>query len=154
MNDKKKNRPKGTIVALSEALGVTAMQIHNLIKQGMPDDVEGALKWRGIDPSGEMENSPEALRKQKILLTAQHVRLATVKADMESGKLLDRAKCKEAYIQAWTNVRQRLLRMAENEMPPRLAGMDEIKIKKLLRAEILEIMESISSGSFDLFNDE
>jgi hypothetical protein len=145
---KSPRRPAGSIKALAEALNITTRQVHNQLLAGMPDDVETALAWRGAGiASGDAggEYSPEALRKQKILLTAQHVRLATVKADMESGKLIKLSNVLEGIRQAVNQTRSAFLRMPF-ELPARLAGLDEVAIKKLLRAEIHNTLEELSQN--------
>jgi hypothetical protein len=146
MNPPTPRRPSGTIKDLASALNLSTKQIQNLLKQGMPETIAEALAWRNKQSEGaDGDSSASELRRQKILLTAQHVRLSTVKADTESGKLLAVRDVIDTICSVIHRTKAEFLKLP-NDLPPRLTGLDEIGIRKILRNEIHAILGRLSEN--------
>jgi hypothetical protein len=155
MNPPKSRRPPRTIKNLASALCLSTKQIQNLLKQGMPETIPEALAWRDMKTNGtDGDTSAAELRRQKILLTAQHVRLATVKADTESGKLLAVRDVVETVCAVIHQTKSEFIRLQE-ELPPRLSGLSEPKMRAIIRAEIYSILDRLSKNLLTKYqNDE
>jgi hypothetical protein len=155
MNPPKSRRPSGTIKDLASALSLSTKQIQNLLKQGMPETIPEALAWRDKQSEGaDGDSSASELRRQKILLTAQHVRLATVKADTESGRLMPIREVIDTVCQVIHQTKSEFIRLQE-ELPPRLSGLSEPKMRAIIRAEIYSILDRLSKNLLTKYqNDE
>ena len=130
-------RPDGTLNALVEALGVEKRRVSALLKQGMPDDVEGALAWRAEKDGGD--TSAEALRKERILLGRVQREKVTHELRMSKGESVDIAEVEDAFAYIGAAVKGAISRM-EADLPPMLEGLPPAKMQSIVRDKCDEVL--------------
>ena len=138
-------RPDGTLNALVDALGVEKRRVSALLKQGMPDDVEGALAWRDEKSGGD--TSAEALRKERILLVRVQREKVTHDLKMAKGDAVDIAEVEDAFSAIGAAIKGAVSRM-EADLPPMLEGLPPSKMQTIIRDkcdEILALLEDQAS---------
>ena len=139
---KKPTRQPGTLDPLAAALKVSKRRVSQLLAEGMPSDPAAALKWREEKQSGD--GSPEELRRQRIELVREQRRKLKLENEVRAGHLVSAASVQASATNVAATARNRLLKSA-NDLPPRLAGLGEVAILKILRAEYLEILTDLSN---------
>lgn len=145
MANKAGNRPDGTIKALSEAMGVTDRRIQQMLKAGMPDDVEAALAWRAEKDGGD--TSAEALRKERILLVRVQREKVAHDLKMAKAESVDIAEVEDAFASIGAAIKGAVSRM-EADLPPMLEGLPPAKMQTIIRDkcdEILALLEDQAS---------
>jgi hypothetical protein len=148
--NRKTKRPDGTLNELAAALKIGKRRVSALLENGMPDTVPEALQWRADRESGD--GSAEALRKERILLIrAQRERVETENA-IARGDLVSAAEVRQSVYRVCRATRDEFLKMASNDLPPRLEGATAAQIQKILKAEVLAILTRLSDESANAFN--
>ncbi len=143
MKTKPPIRPKGTLDALANTLGITKRRVSQLLKAGMPDDPAEAAQWRSERENGD--DSAAALRKERILLVRCQREKVEHENRVRSEQTISRAEVAESMTKVYSVVRDRLLRFS-NDMPPRLEGLEVAKMAKLIRDEVIVVLTELSSA--------
>jgi hypothetical protein len=147
--NRKTKRPDGTLNELAAALKIGKRRVSALLEAGMPDDVAGALQWRADRESGD--GSAEALRKERILLVrAQRERLE-METKVRMGELICAAEVKQSVYRVCRACRDEFLKLAANDIPPRLEGCNAAQIQKILKGEVIAILTRLSDESANAF---
>jgi hypothetical protein len=146
---KRQARPAGTLQPLAAALGITTRRVTSLLKAGMPDTVPEALQWRAAREASD--SSTGALRRERILLVrAQRERLE-METKVRMGELICAAEVKQSVYRVCRACRDEFLKLAANDIPPRLEGCNAAQIQKILKAEVIAILTRLSDESANAF---
>jgi phage terminase Nu1 subunit (DNA packaging protein) len=144
--EKKSDTP--TQADLAASLGVTARRVRQLIVDGMPShSLEAAMAWRKAEATSD---SAEALRRARIkLVEAQREKVEIENARL-SRELLPEKEVREKIIRAVSAIRSEFTKLP-SELPPRLSGLAEPAMQRILRDEIYSVLERLSDEATAIF---
>lgn len=149
--NRKTKRPDGTLNELVAALKIGKRRVSALLKLGMPDDPKAAIAWR---KERESDGSVEALRKERILLVkAQREKIET-ETGVRRGELLPIGEVRQSIYRVCRAARDEFLKLASNDLPPRLEGASASEIMKILKAEVHAILTRLSDETTDLYSED
>lgn len=148
MTNKPKRRPSGTLAKLTEALGVSKRRVSTLLAEGMPDDVEGALAWRGEREGGD--DSTAALRRERIRLIRIDQKRRQFELERAKKEWLPRSIIEEQQTRIGTVMRL-ALQQAESDLPPRLEGLPADRMSKVLRDYTTRLLEQLADEDSQLW---
>jgi phage terminase Nu1 subunit (DNA packaging protein) len=133
---------------LAAALGVTARRVRQLIVDGMPShSLEAAMAWRKAESTSD---SAEALRRARIkLVEAQREKVEIENARL-SRELLPEKEVREKIIRVVSAIRSEFTKLP-SELPPRISGLAEPAIQRVLRDEIYAVLDRLSDESIAIF---
>jgi len=133
---------------LASAIGVSRRRIRQLIASGMPTStLAAALAWRKAET---VSDSADELRRARIaLVKSQRERIEIENARLR-GELAPMGKVCEIILQCVSCTRAELLKLT-SELPPRLAGLDEVGMQRILRDEIHGVLARLSDSSAEMF---
>ena len=138
--------PHNTLAELAKALGVSSRRVSQLLQDGMPHHIEGALAWR--DAIGDDSN--KALRKARLELIREQTRRARIAADQAEMILLDAGEAREEYVRRYSAVRGEMLKMS-NDLPPRLEGLSASEMQPIIREYVVDVLERLSEGADGIY---
>jgi phage terminase Nu1 subunit (DNA packaging protein) len=152
MPAKKKSSPKPSgapsQAELSAALGVSDRRVRQLIVDGMPShSLESAMAWRKAEATSD---SAEALRRARIkLVEAQREKVEIENARL-SRELLPEKEVREKIIRVVSAIRSEFTKLP-SELPPRISGLAEPAIQRILRDEIYSVLDRLSDEAVAIF---
>ena len=136
----KPHRPDGTLNALVAALGVSKRRVSALLKEGMPDTVEGALAWRKQE---DCSDSAEQLRRERILLVREQKTKAAIENQKARKELLPltEVNARDVAIGAAMNA---ALRALENELPALCLGLRLERSRPIVKDKVRAIQAMLA----------
>lgn len=167
--------PKTTITDACRKRGISTSDWGEAKRQGVdPWDQAAMAIWLGkrrhrIKP-GTVTSAPEAVSAQTLAEIEQAIRSATniddvkilkekvialkgiISVQIESKELVPAGKVREAATACYSVIRAELLKLT-SDLPPQLAGLSETKIQKVLRENIIEILENLSNQQNKVFDE-
>jgi hypothetical protein len=151
MPKKSTPQPKATPptqAELAAAMHITARRVRQLIVDGMPShSLEAALAWRKAESTSD---SAEALRRARIkLVEAQREKVEIENARL-SRELLPEKEVREKIIRVVSAIRSEFTKLP-SELPPRISGLAETAIQRVLRDEIYAVLDRLSSETIAIF---
>ncbi len=157
----KKTRKKSAVtiqleaIAAKSGLGIPWLrELHR--KHQMPLELHPALKWLsdrpdpGTDPAAD--DSPAALRRERIRLTALQSQKAQLALDVERGLFVSREE-HDACGQRIGSVMKAALLALETNLPPALQGLKIHQSRPRCREEIRKIQELMADDQSELWRD-
>ena len=135
-----KKRADGTLNELCQALNLGKRRVSELLRQGMPDDPQGAAEWRNAK---ENDDSATALRRERIgLVRAQRlaVELANQKAQ---GELVSKNEVISDHIKIGAAVAS-FIRRWEREIPQVCLGLTLPQSMPLVKAKTRELQNLLA----------
>ena len=135
-------RPNGAIVALAAGLKVTTGYCHKLIKGGMPPTLREAKAWRENHLHGD--DSAQSLRRERIALVREQKTKCRIDNEIRLRAVIPEGVVKEGILRIVGGLKGALYKLT-NDIPPRLAGLDESGIQEVLRDEIDKLLTRMST---------
>jgi len=147
MNKPPEKQTTPSLKTIAEALGVSVRRVSQLHAGGMPtDSVESALSYRARK-STEGTISTDRLRAERFrLIAAQAAKVETENAKIR-GELIPAADAHASGMAIGYAMKSLLLGMLNN-LPPVLAGLDEIGIFKVLKKEFYGMLDDMHRQRF------
>lgn len=143
---KRTRRANGSIANLAKALKLSPRHVSELLKAGMPEELEAAKEWRAQSGTGPSD-SAEILRRARIrLVDAQHEK-AAIENDRVRGTLVLAADARKSALAVTTAAKSALLGLVET-LPPSLEGLTALEISIVLRREFHAVLTRLSEGEF------
>jgi hypothetical protein len=115
----------------------------------MPDDPAAAIRWKADRESNDA--SPAALRRERILLVRAQSERLEMETKVRMGELICAAEVKQSVYRVCRACRDEFLKLAANDIPPRLEGCNAAQIQKILKAEVIAILTRLSDESANAF---
>jgi hypothetical protein len=143
-------RADGTLNELVRALGIQKRRVSELLKIGMPDDIQGATAWRA---ARENDDTAAALRRERIgLVRAQrlHAELANQKAQ---GELVHRNEVIADHIKIGAAVAS-FIRRWQREIPQICLGLPLNQSLPLVKARTRELQDLLSNMQSEFWNSQ
>jgi|694.fasta_scaffold07272_1 hypothetical protein len=167
--------PKRTIKDLLKLHGVTRDQLNAAKSNGVDIWNDEAVKtWldtkrHRIKPGAEMSEEvgatqtlaeiEEAIKRAtniddvKILKEKVLALKGITAVQQETKELVPAGMVREAATSCFSVVRAELLKLT-SDLPPQLSGLGETKIQKVLRENIIEVLERLSDAQSKIFDDD
>jgi len=147
MNKTPPEQTPPTLKAIAAGLEITPRRVSQLKSAGMDcSSIEAAKSWRKAQSStGEI--SADQLRAERHRL----LRAQAVKVEIENAKVRSELiPASDAYCggMALGHATKTAFLALLNHLPPRLTGLDEIGIFKILKEEFYRIMDDMHGGRF------
>lgn len=143
----KPKHSKPTLASIARALKLSVRRVSQLRAAGMPvDTIDNAKKWRSARTTTGPD-SPEALRRERILLVAAQRQKVETENRRAAGELVESAAAMESATAVCAATRSALM-MLTHSLPPQLVGLSETKIARVLRVEFTRILSAMSEGRF------
>lgn len=123
------------------------------IKPGTKTTAPEAVTAQTLDEIERAIRSATNIDDVKILKEKVTALKGIISVQIESKELVSSGKVREAATACHSVIRAELLKMT-SDLPPQLAGLSETKIQKVLRENIIEILDNLSNAQSKIFNDE
>jgi phage terminase Nu1 subunit (DNA packaging protein) len=107
------------------------------------DSLEAALQWREEKDSGD---SAERLRLARIQLVTEQTERVKIENRVRAGELVEVGYVHGEILRMVGQAKSEFLKLA-NDLPPRLAGLDEPRISRVIRDEVVAILTRLSDES-------
>jgi len=134
---------KPNISALARKHGVSRRSLTSWqMEEGLDLADDNAVAARVAEVAGKAGADLDIKAARLRKLTAEANRIET-ENKVRSGDLISRAQAQQSAMTVASTARARLLQTA-NTLPPRLAGLGEVAIQKILRSEFIEILTDLS----------
>lgn len=130
-------RPAGKIETLEKALGVTRGRIHQLLRDGMPDDIPGAMAWRAQRQGFE-------LKEARLGVLREQERKLELENRVRVGELIEVNSVFQTSLHIHRQLRMRLTEGVKNSLPPQLEGLPAAKISTVLRQFVDDLLETLA----------
>ena len=149
-------RAPGAVKKLAAALNLTTRRTSELLREGMPLEIELARKWRGetepvSDPASD--SSPAALRAKRILIMDKQAERLEMENQSRRGELISRAEVEARDAKIGACVRHAILRM-RSELPGQLEGLTAPKIATVLDDYNRSMLEEMSDEGSEFWSRE
>jgi hypothetical protein len=162
-----KKAPKPTISSgycttsrLAELFGLNRKTIAEWRKLGHPvpakvNGQEDLAAWREYfranPEAGRADGKPRKDRETLLCEKLEvEIALARTKYEQQLGELVPVGEVRESATRIYSVVRGEFLKFAA-DLPPRLSGLSEVEISKVLRAEIMGILQNLSDESGKMY---
>ena len=132
--------PSGTVTKLSSVLSLSKRRCQELLAQGMPSDIEGAVAWRKAHSSTD---SAERLRLERIELVREQKRRIAMENDARRGELIPAGQVQADFARVCGAARGELLKLA-SDLPGMLDGLPPSAMAKIIRENVHEILVRLS----------
>lgn len=149
-----------TTARLAELFQVTPKTIFEWRKLGRPvpekvDGKEDLAAWRSYfaanPQAGHGDGKPrkdrESLMCEKLEVD---IAIARVKYEEAMRVLVAAAEVRESATRMYSVVRGELLKLS-SDLPPRLSGLSESEMQKIIKADLIEILRFLSDETNDLY---
>ena len=135
---------KPNVSALSRKHGISrATLIAWRDSEGINLNDDAAVRSRASQVASKVVNNAD-LKRQRLRKLRGEADKIEMENRVRSGDLISRAQSQQSAMAVASTARARLLQTA-NTLPPRLAGLGEAAIQKILRAEFIEILTDLSN---------
>jgi DNA-binding transcriptional regulator YiaG len=139
---------------LAQLFGINRKTVAEWRKDGrdVPDKAEGKeplddwRAWFAANPdAGYADHKPRKDRETLMCRKLEvEIEIKEIQLDEEKGKLIPIAQARESTRRIVTATRGEFLKLS-NDLPPRLAGLNEAKMKGIVTKALHEILERLST---------
>ena len=136
-----------------EAFETWQSRRRSRIKPGTKTTTPEAVTAQTLDEIEKAIRSAGNIDDVKILKEKVMALKGIITVQIESKELVPSGKVREAATACYSVVRAELLKLT-SDLPPQLSGLSETKIQKVLRENIIEILDNLSDAQGKVFQSE
>jgi hypothetical protein len=145
-----KKRADGTLNELCQALNLGKRRVSELLRQGMPDDPQGAAEWRNAK---ENDDSATALRRERIGLVRAQREAAEIANKKAQGELVSRTEVETDTVRI-ASAMKAMLKAFEVQLPQLCLGLTLSQSAPLVRQRLREIQNAFADLSAEYWKDK
>ena len=145
-----KKRADGTLNELCQALNLGKRRVSELLRQGMPDDPQGAAEWRNAK---ENDDSATALRRERIGLVKAQREAAEIANKKAQGELVSRTDVETDTVRI-ASAMKAMLKAFEVQLPQLCLGLTLSQSAPLVRQRLREIQNAFADLSAEYWKDK
>jgi phage terminase Nu1 subunit (DNA packaging protein) len=145
-----KKRADGTLNELCQALNLGKRRVSELLRQGMPDDPQGAAEWRNAK---ENDDSATALRRERIGLVRAQREAAEIANKKAQGELVSRTEVETDTVRI-ASAMKAMLKAFEVQLPQLCLGLTLSQSAPLVRQRLRQIQNAFADMSAEYWRDK